>query len=290
MHYRGLTSLFSVSGFILMVVTGVVLYIAPQGRIAYWTDWHFWGLNKVQWGNIHVVASFLWVVAGAFHLYFNWNVLTAYIYKKARGGWRLKKELALTLGVTIVVVIFSIYPVPPFSSFLDLGESFKESWIVAPEYEPPFGHAEQLSLAGFSRKMGIDPEAAVGKLKEAGLTIDSPSSSLETLARRNQTAPMALYAVIKPLEPKPVEAEISKQTVYTPESVEEQFSGMGIGRKPLGDLIQELQLDPEVVKARLTRKNLNIAGDENLKAAGDRYKVSPMDILKAILIEEYALK
>jgi hypothetical protein len=289
MHYRGLTSLFSVSGFILMVVTGIILYIMPHGRVAYWTDWHFWGLNKDQWGNIHIIASFLWVVAGAFHLYFNWNVLTAYIYKKARGGWRLKKELALTIVVTVVVVVFSIYPAPPFSSFLDLGSHIKDSWVSGPEYEPPFGHAELLSLSGFSRKMGIDPAEAMNKLKESGLEIDSPTSSLETLARRNNISPMTLYTIIKPLEKKPALPASSEKTVYTLESVEDLFSGTGIGRKPLADVIQELNLDPEQIKTRMERKNLKISGDENLKSAADRYNVSPLDLMKAILIEDYVL-
>jgi len=74
-HTRGLTSLFTTAGFFVMSVTGIAAYIVPQGRIAYWTDWHFLGLSKVQWGNIHIISSLLFIVAGSFHIWFNWKPL-----------------------------------------------------------------------------------------------------------------------------------------------------------------------------------------------------------------------
>jgi hypothetical protein len=40
-HKRGLIAFLTLSGFIIMVVTGITLYITPHGRIAYWVDWHF---------------------------------------------------------------------------------------------------------------------------------------------------------------------------------------------------------------------------------------------------------
>lgn len=48
-HTRGFISLLTFASFILMSVTGIVLYTAPQGRIAYWVAWTFWGLEKPQW-------------------------------------------------------------------------------------------------------------------------------------------------------------------------------------------------------------------------------------------------
>ena len=46
MNFKGLTSFLTLSGFILMTVTGIVLFFEPEGRIAYWTNWTFWGLTK----------------------------------------------------------------------------------------------------------------------------------------------------------------------------------------------------------------------------------------------------
>ncbi len=49
MNIRKTTSLTAGLSFIAMVMTSVILYIVPQGRIAYWSDWRLLGLSKEQW-------------------------------------------------------------------------------------------------------------------------------------------------------------------------------------------------------------------------------------------------
>ena len=81
-HKRGLTSFFTLFGFLIMSITGLVLYVVPQGRIAYWVTWKFLGMTKTEWGNIHIISSILFILAGAFHIYFNWSILINYFKKK----------------------------------------------------------------------------------------------------------------------------------------------------------------------------------------------------------------
>ena len=42
-HGRVFTSLCSLVSFILIVLTTIILYIEPHGRVAYWTHWDFFG-------------------------------------------------------------------------------------------------------------------------------------------------------------------------------------------------------------------------------------------------------
>ena len=51
MKMRKITSLTAALSFLLMVLTSIILYIVPQGRVAYWADWRLWGLSKTDWGN-----------------------------------------------------------------------------------------------------------------------------------------------------------------------------------------------------------------------------------------------
>ena len=46
MNIRRITSLTALLTFILLILTAVILYIVPQGRIAYWANWQLWGLSK----------------------------------------------------------------------------------------------------------------------------------------------------------------------------------------------------------------------------------------------------
>ena len=78
-------SILTLLGFLTMSITGLVLILVPQGRIAYWTDWHFLGLTKTQWGDIHITTSLLFLVAGIYHTYYNWRSLVNYIISKVTG-------------------------------------------------------------------------------------------------------------------------------------------------------------------------------------------------------------
>ena len=78
---RKIVSLTALTSFLLTIVTSVVLYIAPQGRIAYWSDWHLLGLTKTQWGNLHINLGTLFLIALCVHIYYNWKPITAYLSK-----------------------------------------------------------------------------------------------------------------------------------------------------------------------------------------------------------------
>ena len=79
----------------------------------------------------------------------------------------------------------------------------KELWVVHKDYEPPFGHAELLSLKVFCQKTNIPLDAAVAALKEKKLSAVEPDRLLKDIARANDTSPMILYRHIKALEVTP---------------------------------------------------------------------------------------
>ena len=164
-NFRKLVSFLTLTGFIIMTVTGIMLFIVPAGRIAYWTNWTFLGLTKTQWGSIHITSSLLFIIAGILHTYFNWKPLKGYFLNKARTGFGFSYELVITLWIGLFIIVGAIFELSPFDSFLEFNEQVKDSWIISEEYEPPFGHAEMLSLKGFARKVDIDPAGALRVLQ-----------------------------------------------------------------------------------------------------------------------------
>lgn len=48
---RKITSLTGLLSFLITLLTSVILYVVPEGRVAYWADWHLLGLTKTQWGT-----------------------------------------------------------------------------------------------------------------------------------------------------------------------------------------------------------------------------------------------
>ena len=155
MKIRKITSLTAALSFIVMILTSVILYIVPQGRIAYWADWHLWGLTKAQWGDIHINTGILFLIALGFHIYYNWKPLMNYLKDKAKNLKVFTKEFNVALIALVVLIIGTYCEVTPFSSILALSESIKDA--AAQKYgEPPYGHAELSSLKTFAKKMGID--------------------------------------------------------------------------------------------------------------------------------------
>ena len=62
--------------------------------------------------------------------------------------------------LTVVIFGLSIFNLRPASWVFDLNDTIKDSWVTHPDLEPPFGHAEEVSLAGMAKRMNLDLESA----------------------------------------------------------------------------------------------------------------------------------
>lgn len=285
-HKRGFVSLLTFGSFIVMTVNGIVLYFAPQGRIAYWVNWKFIGLTKEDWGNMHIISSLLFVVVGIIHLIYNWTPILNYLSKKISGGVKWRKELMVAVAISVFIVLGPVYKVPPLNYVIDLSSYLSAQWIKSKEYEPPFGHAEQVSLKTFTKRTNIDFNEAMSELRTQGIKIQSGEDSLDKIAKANKTSPMKIYVLIKKLEKAP---SVEKKTAYTPESVEERFAGTGVGRKTLAEICKEIGVDLSLAKERLRSNGVEMNENETMKDASAKRKVNSIDLLKVILVENYKL-
>lgn len=68
-YTRGFTTFVLAAAFLVLAVTGAVLYITPRGRVANWTDWSLLGLDKQQWSSVHITIATLFLLAAALHLF-----------------------------------------------------------------------------------------------------------------------------------------------------------------------------------------------------------------------------
>ncbi|MEJ2108744.1 MAG: DUF4405 domain-containing protein [Acidobacteriota bacterium] len=279
---RGLVSFLTLFGFLIMALTGLVLYAMPEGRVAYWILWEFAGLSKTGWGNIHVLSSILFIVAGIFHIYFNWRPLLQYFKSKVHEGIGLRRELLIASLLSVFIVVSSIRPFPPLSYLLDFKDWMKAAWVEEADYEPPFGHAELMPLGTFCKKMDIDLDAAILELHSAGIHFDHNRETLEEIARANAVSPMELYLLIKKFEPAPGALDS-----YTPESIEVEFSGTGIGNRTIETICSTLGLDIGLASSRLKKAGLSDDMDQTVKSLAGSADSQPIEILKVLLIEGY---
>lgn len=192
-RFRGFISLLVTFSGLMMIVSGIVAYIMPEGRIAYWADWRFLTLGKEQWGTIHTVLSFIFIFGTFFHLIFNFKALLSYLKDRVKKTFSMRSELVLVLLITIICTHGSIAGVPPFTTIMDLGSAIKKTWYAGEEVHPPFPHAELLTLKQLTNKMDLSLNGALVFLQEQGFTDIDEQATLKTLAGRSDSSPMQIF-------------------------------------------------------------------------------------------------
>jgi len=266
---KKITSLTALLSFIVLTFTSIILYIVPHGRIAYWADWHLFGLTKTQWGDLHINTGFLFLVAICFHVWFNWKLILSYLKDKTRNLKVFTKEFNIALVLTGVFVFGTFFHVPPFVWILDINEYLKDS--TAKKYgEPPYGHAELTSLKTFIVKMGFNPAQCMSRLKAAGIRVENNSLSLSEIARANKMSPQQVYLAMKPA----TESGKAKTMPVNPPP--------GMGRSSLADLCQKYNLNIPVILRTLAENNIRAKAEMNIREIAEQNNTSPVDVYGAI--------
>lgn len=262
MNLRKITSLTAFLSFLLMLVTSTILYIMPQGRVAYWADWTLWGLGKEQWGNLHINTGFLFLASLLLHLYYNWKPFLSYLKDRARRLRLFTPDFTAALLVTAAVALGTYAQIPPFSSIIDFGQSIKDD--AARFYgEPPYGHAELSSLKTFCDRLDLDPDKSLAALRQAGIMVDSREETVLAIAQKNGRTPMEIYTLIKPFKEN-----------GAPEGLPEE-PPPGLGRRTLAEICQEYGLDCRAVVDSLAAQGYPLTPESTVKEAAERSGQDP---------------
>ncbi|MCK8603725.1 DUF4405 domain-containing protein [Desulfoferrobacter suflitae] len=272
MSIREITSLTMLISFVLCVLTSVVLYITPHGRIAYWTDWRLWGLSKTQWSDLHLNLGILLLLAGLLHVYYNWKPITAYLKNKAKEMRVFTVNFNVALVLTLIVGVGTYYSIPPMSTIVELGESIKASAGI--KYgEPPYGRAELSSLKMFTQKVDLDLPTSIELLRKAGIKFDNETQTLAEIAKKNDLSTKQLYEIIKPA----VRKEQSLGSPGMPDS-----PPPGFGRKRLAEVCADFGLElPEILDV-LSGKGVQADAVESIKEIAAKNNMEPKAIFEII--------
>lgn len=274
MSIRKITALTSLLSFILTIITSVVLYITPQGRIANWADWRLWGLSKEQWGAIHTNLGILLILALFVHVYYNWKPITFYLKTKAKQLRIFTREFNIALVISLIFTAGTLMEIPPFSTIIEFSESIKDD-AVEVYGEPPYGHAELSSLKTFSSKMGIDVDISLELLKKAGYKVEGPKDTLAEIAKNNDISPQKVYETIQPGAEKA--AVFSGEKKEMPES-----PPTGTGAMTLADLSSSYNLNIKAIVRGLKDAGINAAAEQTLKTIAQNNNTSPSDVYEAV--------
>ena len=257
--------------FFVIALTGLVLYIAPPGRVAKWVNWELIGLSKEGWQALHTNFSYLFLVLSIFHLFsMNWKVFWSYVKKRAGSGVHRKKELAAGAVLFLVVFMGTLFQVPPMQTVMDIGEYFTESWEKTAE-KAPIAHTEALTIAEVSEKLvKMSPDEIVGKLKAAGLDHVTPDMALADIADKNGKSPFEVYQmIVDKAETRTMDFGALKE-------------GSGIGRKTVKEIAEMTGVPLDVLLQRLKEVGIDAQPGETLKEIAERVDKTPYELIELL--------
>lgn len=254
MYFQKISSLTLLISFVPLVLTSIVLYIVPEGRVAYWSDWHWLGLTKTQWGDVHINLGFLFLAAGLLHLFYNWKAMVAYMKNKAKELRIFTPAFIVALLVNVLFTIGTLLNLPPFTTILEFGYSFKKAAAI--KYgDPPYGRAELSSLALFSKRTGLELETTRAGLTNAGIRFSGNDQTILAIAKGNGVAPKAIYDAMN--------VAAANKTAHFQTFPTRPFTGMG--RMLLKDLCSQYGLNQQWIVAALVAKNITADAEKTLK-------------------------
>lgn len=115
--------------FIILLVSGVILYAGPSGKGNSRVVWEIIGLTKQGWQKQHIIFGFTFSILSMFHLsVMNWKPFFSYLKAKAKAGISRPAELTVIVFLALLFGIGTHFNIKPFSSVLDFGKSISKSW------------------------------------------------------------------------------------------------------------------------------------------------------------------
>ncbi len=196
-NWQSFISIGLLFSFIIMLLSGVILYVAPEGSLSRWIGWDVFNLTKKQWEHQHSVFSLLFILFSIFHIFkINWGLLLSYFALEKK---RLNniKELLAALIISVVVFIGTFYDLSPFKNFINLGSNISDNYSIEVEM-PDIPDIDKLSLKEFSEKaFNISVTELEIILENNNLEIDNSNISVNELCLENNISPQELYLLIK---------------------------------------------------------------------------------------------
>ncbi|MBN2810041.1 MAG: DUF4405 domain-containing protein [Deltaproteobacteria bacterium] len=267
MKLRRLVSLLLFFSFLLLVLTSLILYVTPQGRVAFWADWRLWGLDKEQWGYLHINLGLLFLLAGGLHTLYNWRPIMSYMGRTAaRVGKKSLRELFLAAVICLVFALGTLFKLPPFSVPLALNAKIKDRAALTLGI-PPYGHAELSSLAEFTQRTRLDLEQALESLRKAGLVVTDGKQTMIALAQANQTSPQKIFQLMRPL---------SKASGLP------EFPPPGFGRMTLVEIAEVYKLSLPTLLQRLKAVAIESDGQQKFMELAQSNNRSPAELYQLL--------
>jgi hypothetical protein len=264
-NLRSFTSFSLVISTIIMSWSGFILYVAPPGRIANWSDWELMLFTKAEWQALHTIFSYMFFILFVIHLFFvNWKAFLTYFSSKIKKGLKRKWELSAALVVSAIFFIGTLESWTPFGPVMTFGERVKESWDK--NYSaPPVAHMEDYSIDKIAADFpGITPDQIVKTLADSGIKVTTAEETLKNIAVANNVTPSRIYEILT--------------SKYKNQQVENKGAPSGVGKLTVKAVAERLGKSEAEILQILSESGINAKPETTMKEISEQLGISPHDI------------
>ncbi len=196
-NWQSFISIALLFSFLVMMFSGIILYIAPEGSLSRWIGWEVLGLSKSQWEQQHTIFSYLFIIFTVFHIFkINWALLWSYFFVE-KFKFIFFKEILVALVITLIVFTGTLTNINPFRFVVDGGEMISKSFgknIERPHVSDP----EQLTIEQFVNEVFKNPyDDFVDVAKKHQLDIESKNQTIQDFCLQNNLTPKELFELLK---------------------------------------------------------------------------------------------
>jgi hypothetical protein len=115
------------------------------------------------------------LIAGILHFWLNWGIYWSYLWKRTSGGLNQKREMALALGIVLLIAV---------PGFFHDGSA---------EMQQRLGG---MTIQQIADRSGKPADQLVTALKKEGFDIHDATHSITDIAKDNAKTPTAILAII----------------------------------------------------------------------------------------------
>ena len=268
---RKTVSLVALFSFIFMLVSSVVLYIIPEGRVAYWANWNALLLDKPQWTNVHITIGTLFVITGIWHAILNRKALILGMKKTIGENLKTPLPLLISLILTLFVFFGTLLSVQPMQQLVNWNAQIK-TYQSNRLGSPPFAHAEQATVGKFCQMLQLDVNKAIAQLQASNLNGKlTKDTTLLEIANANNITPQQVYLIMR-----------QSASDADPFSMLPPTSPEGTGKRKLQDFAAEFGLPIEAIIKKLSAQGITASPDETFHQIADKQGISPREVYQAL--------
>lgn len=196
-NWQIFTSFNLLFSFLIMLLSGLVLYFKPEGSVARWLDWRFLFLTKSNWESLHTIFSFLFTIFAFIHI-MKVHLGNFFLYISRRNHFA-RRELFLALAIFAIVLIGTSLQFKPLQAVYEFGNELSENWKQT--YSDPGDEISANStLREISNYHEVSDSLLAQKLTNAGFSNAETHLTLKQIAAKNDLSPKTAYDKISDIK------------------------------------------------------------------------------------------